>query len=317
MLKQLIALFVMLTCVVSPAFAAKEEVSATSAAAAEPALAPIQNASTESKIPDTSKILFMQNLRKIGASIYYLGQAMGLNSWFVIKDKQVQVFYTTPDSRALLVGVLLSSEGANLSQQQVMLLSNSHPEVAVVLRSGNETTVNVAPLEKPEPDLNANAVKDAKIPPSEKLYAELEKAPSVSFGPANAAQLLMVMDVRSDFCLSTWKKLQPLVDSGKLRVTLIPVEAKGVASETQAAILLAKKDPYEAWKQHVAGDDKILKEGKPDRNVETGIFNTTQLVRNWSLGEVPYLLYRGKNGKIRLVQGEPKDVQNIMNDIAN
>ncbi|NDE89703.1 MAG: hypothetical protein EB059_00970 [Alphaproteobacteria bacterium] len=287
-------------------------------------LAPAPLASGVS-VPDTSNILFLQNMRKIGATIYYLGESLGLHGWFLVKDGQVQILYTTPDQKAIMIGALLSAEGANVSQQQVMVLANNNPEIANILKNSAAVT-GQPPVKVPEakaPEIKAPVAQAApqpspqasqQIPPSEKFFDALLKSASVTFGKDSAPQLLMIMDVNCSHCHKAWKEMQPLVDAGKLRVTMIPIGAIGPQSETEGASWLLHKDPYDAWKKHVAGDASIFKTGATSEK-EAAVRANTDLIRKWGVDQTPYILYHGKNGKVRLIVGEPKSVDDIIKDI--
>jgi protein-disulfide isomerase len=256
------------------------------------------------KIPDTSNIMFMENLRKAGATIHYLGDALGLHGWFAMKDGQVQIFYTTPDQRALLVGALLSAEGANISQQQIGLLANDKPEVMEALNKAD-----AAPKAAPQ------AKEEVKPPSAEEFFAALEKADQVSFGKAEAPELVMIMDVNCEYCHRTWAKLEKPVNEGKLRVVMVPIAAMGAHSAQQGAVWLGSANPQDIWKKHVAGDKKVL-EGTPVAGKQEAIVRNTQMVTRWKVDHTPYLLYRGGQGKIRLIVGEPKDANVILSDIG-
>jgi hypothetical protein len=259
------------------------------------------------KIPDTSKMLFVQNIRKAGATIYYLGQALGMDGWFAVKDNQVQLFYTSLDQKAIVVGALLSAEGANISQQQILLLAQSKPEIKSMMEAQTPPQPSAATAPSAAPaDPNAS--------PSEQLMAEVKGGATVSFGKAEAPELIMIMDVMCPHCHDTWKKLSPLVDQGKLRVIMFPIIALGPESKDKAAMWLAMKDPQDAWKKHVAGDDKILA-GTPAPEKSLAVIANMQIAQKWKVSQTPYILYKGKNGKVRLVVGEPKDVNAIISDI--
>lgn len=260
------------------------------------------------KVPDISNVLFLQNLRRIGSTIYYLGESMGLNGWLVVKDTQVQILYTTPDQRAVLVGALLSAEGANISQQQIMLLANAKPEIAKLLGAGKTADVHVDTNEHFSGDANS------ATPKSEQLMAEVAKTAGVTFGKADAPHVYMIMDVNCPHCHAAWKKLEKDVDDGRLRLTLVPINALGPQSEVDGANLLNAKDPLDTWKKHVAGDKTILKIGTPDPDKEGAIFYNTQFAKKWNLDVTPYFVYRGKNGKVRLIMGEPDDAAAMVAD---
>lgn len=308
----------------TPVSAAKEPVVPLVTQAAPAPSAALETA--QEKIPDTTNIMFIQNLRKIGATIYYLGQDMGLNGWFVVKDGQVQIIYTTPDQKAVLIGALLSAEGANISQQQVMLLANSNPDIQKIIKNSAAVTglasrptqsatspMQVAPVQATQPA--ASPTSDNAVPPSQKFFEALQKSANITFGKETAPQLIMIMDVNCRHCHKTWLAMQTLVDAGKLRVTMVPIGALGPVSELQAANWISGKDPYDSWKKHVAGDEAIFKNETPSAEKVSSIHDNTVLVQKWGVDQTPYILYHGNNGKVRLIIGEPKSIDDIMSDI--
>lgn len=289
------------------AFAAALAFSCPPALAQDKAASPPPAATPDANAPDTSKIMFIENLRRIGATIYYMGEALGLNSWLAVKDKQLQILYTTPDQRAVLMGALLSAEGANISQQQMMALAARHPQVAAVLREGQGATVQIAD------DKEVPLAPDA--PPSEQLYADLARATHVTFGKPEAPLVYMVMDVHCRHCVEAWKAFEPHIDAGRVRLAMIPVNALGAQSEVDAANWLNTKDPRDAWKKHVAGDKNVLKIGDADPDKENKVYANTLLIARWKIDKTPYFFYRGANGKVRLVAGKPQDVAALLDDL--
>lgn len=292
----------------------------------QPVPQPVPPAPPAVNIPDTKNIMFMENLRKIGANIYYLGEVLGLHGWFVVKDNQVQILYTTQDQKAILVGALLTAEGANLSQQQVLKLSSENPDVAKALKNSSTSNgqqqpkvVQDIPPQQPQAQANTPDAPTTVLgaSPSEKFFDALQKTASLTFGKEGAPQLIMIMDVNCPHCHNTWKMLEPFVDGGKIRVTMVPIGALGPQSEAQGANWLSSPEPYAAWKKHVAGDDAIFEGAKPDPAKLMAVRDNTNLIRKWGVDQTPYILYHGKNGKVRLVIGEPKGTQEIMNDIGN
>ncbi len=279
------------------------------AAAPEPLPVETEKPPAATGVPDTSSILFMQNLRRAGTTIYYLGPALGLDGWFAVKDGQVQIFYTTPGQKALIVGALLSPEGANISQQQILALANGRPEIQAILKGESMPAAASVPRQ-PVPQASAPSGG------AEKFYAELLAGRTVTLGPPKAPRLVMIMDVNCHHCHNAWKKLAPLVDQGKLRVTLFPIAAMGAKSQMEGAAWLGLKDPVSAWKKYMAGDTEIFKDKMPAPEHMTALAGNTTLIQKWKVDHTPYLLYRGRSGKIRLVVGEPKSADVIMNDIG-
>lgn len=294
----------------SPLLAAEEKTAKVDAAPATAA------APTAPKEPDISSVLFMQNLKNIGAKIFYLGEQLGLHGWFVVKDKQVQILYTTPDNKALLVGALLSAEGANISQQQVLTLASGNPEVQALLRDSS------AKAKENEPSSEVSKLAQTKdsaavASPSEQFYLELLKAAGHTFGKAEAPLLIMIMDVNCPFCHQTWKQLEPLVESEKIRVRMVPINALGGESLEKAAAWLSSKDPLGDWKKYISGASDVFIPSTDHSEKQTAVFDTTDLAKKWGVDQTPYLLYRGRGGKMRLIVGKPHNIDAVLGDIEN
>jgi protein-disulfide isomerase len=313
MSKSLLSLFIaaLLMLSVTPLLAEGEEGSAALLAAT-----PEKEAVREViAAPDTSNILFLQNLRRIGSTIYFLGESMGLNGWLVVKDKQVQIVYTTPDQRAVVVGALLSAEGANISQQQILLLAQKKPEIATLLKLGDASAIHVSDEKARKRVLEE--VRDVKgLSRAEQFFAELKKTTMLTFGKSDAPHLYMIMDVHCHFCHATWKLLEPHVDDGSLRLSMIPIGAMGMQSETDATNWINSKDPLDTWRKHVAGDKTILKIGDMDPSKSDAVNANTKFVYKWKVDQTPYLVYRGQNGKVRMVMGMPQELDALLKDLT-
>ncbi|MGE3623386.1 MAG: hypothetical protein AB7H77_05900, partial [Bdellovibrionales bacterium] len=74
-------------------------------------------------------------------------------------------------------------------------------------------------------------------------------------------------------------------------------------------------NPLDAWDKYIAGDREQLA-GTPDDAAQTAVFDNNNLINAWHIEVTPYMAYRAKDGTIKIVQGEPKDVGAIVGDIA-
>jgi protein-disulfide isomerase len=294
--KTLLSLFLILAAL--PAFAEDAKPAAPAPAPA----AEVAPVSPSAKIPDLSNMLFVQNLRKAGATLYYLGEALGMNGWFAMKDREIQIFYTSVDNKAIMVGALLSADGANISQQQLALFAKDHPDIMEAMKGG--------PMAQPAPDMNQAPASNA-----EQMFADFAAAPHITAGKPGAPLILMLMDINCPHCHKTWKALEKAVDSGKLSVNLIPIPAMGGQSAKEEAVWLASKDPVEVFKKKIAGDEKILS-GTPGQDKLADVAKNMELVQKWKIQQTPTILYRGKNGKVRLITGEPESADVIISDIG-
>lgn len=103
--------------------------------------------------------------------------------------------------------------------------------------------------------------------------------------------------------------------TGKLRVRMIPVGELGTPHETQGALLLQSSDPFSVWDRHVAGDKAALA-GTPDQAHLNQIMANNDLIIRWNIATTPYLVYRDRDGKIKIIQGEPSDPAGLVAAIA-
>ncbi len=143
---------------------------------------------------------------------------------------------------------------------------------------------------------------------------DLQNAAGVTIGSSTAPLLMMVMDPNCPHCHATWKVLRDSVFKNTLQVRLIPIGAVSADSERAAAQLLHIADPLNGYDKYVAGDKTQLA-GAPDPALTTAIRSNGTLIDSWHIQMTPYLLYRSKDGKVKIVQGEPEQVSAILNDI--
>jgi len=98
-----------------------------------------------------------------------------------------------------------------------------------------------------------------------------------------------------------------------VQVRLIPV---GFRDETraQAAFLMATPNPQERWFKHMDGDETALP-AKSELN-QQGVQRNLSLMQSWKLNVTPMLVYRGKDGSVKIVRGKPQDPAGVIADIG-
>ena len=83
---------------------------------------------------------------KNGVKVYYMGNQLGYNGWFLAKDNQVQIAYTSLDNKNTIIGVLFDSQGANVSAQQIKALYDNNEEVNAFLTNLNGGDTGIPPM---------------------------------------------------------------------------------------------------------------------------------------------------------------------------
>jgi len=283
--------------------------------AAEPVIDP---AATTVRDPLTTPGLAA--ILKFGAKAYYLGHRAGMDGWLILKDHQMQIGYTLGDTRALLLGALFSDEGDNITLIQVQSFLANNKDVAASIAGLGDSNTNAPSGATPTTGAPAaapyNTIASAvKLSPGEKLLQSFEGAHGVILGSnAAAPELYMVMDPNCPHCQATWRALRDSVFSMKLRLHFIPIGETDSDNERAAAVLLSSPDPLNAWDRYVAGDKTSLM-GTPAQALVTGVRANRALVDAWGIHITPYLAYRGKDGKVKVLQGEPDKISAVLSDL--
>lgn len=263
--------------------------------------------------PDPSSNPVLARILESGAKLYYMGNLQGLDGWFILKDGQVQIIYTTPDNVGGVIGAMFGPDGANISAAQVQNVVIKNPELEKALGMSaqeqqafaNAGVVAQAPM-TPLPSISMS--------PGERLVQSFAEAKGVIIGDIGAPEIYMVMSPDCPHCQATWRALRDEVFKKTLRVHFIPIGTPDTDEERAAAILLHVKDPLNAWDKYVEGDLKQLA-GTPDATAIAETRSNHVLIDTWSIHATPYLAYRGRDGKIKVLQGEPEKISSVLDDL--
>lgn len=279
--------------------------------------------------PDPTGNKALAALVKSGAKFFYLGRNANLDGWVAIKDGQIQVIYKPANNTYVLVGYLFGPNGENLTAEQVKTLAAKNKEFATLANpqtpaASPAAQTNVEPAASAPPSAAPNAAAsldetpdDLHLPPGERLMKLLTRAPGVTLGTKAEAPILDVLILPSaPACLAFWKNIRDDVQSGVLRVRLFPAGLSKSDDERLAARLLSAQDPLSAWDKFAQGDKAALA-GQPDQASLDKARINTGIIEKWRLPAAPYLLYRGKTGTVKVVQGPPNDVKLLAADMGS
>ena len=106
--------------------------------------------------------------------------------------------------------------------------------------------------------------------------------------------------------------LRPYIEKSKVQVRLIPV---GLSPQTksQASFLLAAPDPAETWWRHL---DEVQELPAKQEISTQGVERNLLVMTTWKLSSTPLVIYRGKDQKVKIIQGNPKDVETLIADLG-
>ena len=284
--------------------------------------------STKNPAPDTTTIPALNNLVKSGAKLHYMGERSGLHGWLIEKEGQIQMIYLAPDRQTVIIGGMFSSQGENVTSPQLQALMGSNPDVKAIFDSsahqqreimqaggeqGGATSVpgNMAASKSPPASMPAAV----SLSPGERLIQDMKAAAGVVLGDNSMTEILMFVAPSCPNCKSTWKELRESVFAKKIQIRLIPVyNSMGPTERNMAAQLLRAQAPLDAWDRFVGGDVSVLS-GTPDDVSLRAIESNLMLISKWNIQGYPYLVYRSKDGRVKIVQGKPERMAAVLADL--
>ena len=249
----------------------------------------------------------LQNEVDNGAQIRFMGRDKGFDSWIMFKNGQEQYFYVKPDGSAFVMGVLFDDKGEMITVDQVQRLQKTGDELLDTLAGETLVTDGNSKVE-------AEKAFEFKSP-SERLYYDIENSNWVPIGGKTGAPVLYsFIDPQCPHCHSFINDIRKdYIEKGRVQLRMIPV---GFREETrsQAAFLMATPDPQARWFKHMDGDEKALP-AKSEIN-QQGVQRNLSVMQSWKLNVTPMIVYRGKDGNVKIVRGKPKDPEGLIADIG-
>jgi protein-disulfide isomerase len=263
-----------------------------------------------------------------GADINYLGRKFGLDGWLVSKGNNIQVVYTTLDGQGTLVGLLYGPNGDVVTGEQ-LIQAKAHglnlPNTTLDFNNMQNATniagaVAGASADSNSPVSNPFAPAGSTAPagesPSERIWKEMPSSTYLTFGSAKAPVVYVFMDPHCHYCHDYFLSLQSnFLPQNNIQLRVVPVGILGPDSEKDAEKILNAKDPASAWQKSENGDTSAFaQEGSPEAAAK--LQQNLKLMGEWNIKGTPGTIYRGKDGKLKLVYGLPENIQQIVSDLA-
>lgn len=246
-------------------------------------------------------------LQEQGAQVRYLGQHNGMDGWITIKGGQEQYFYATPDGKSLLMGLLFDTDGKLVTIRQVKELQDKGGGVLDAL-------AQPVPGDAAATETRFKPLQNAPFKtPAEQLFADVSASNWIVLGNKDAPVVYSFMDPQCPHCHDFMEDLKKnYIDRGVIQVRMIPV---GLREETkaQSAFLLASPDPEARWYKHLAGDSSALPIARGVN--QQGVERNMAVMQSWKLDATPITVYRGRDGKVKIVQGRPSKIADLIADL--
>ncbi|MBI1301411.1 MAG: thioredoxin fold domain-containing protein, partial [Alphaproteobacteria bacterium] len=206
-----------------------------------------------------------------------------------------------------VTGILFNKDGKTVTIDQVSRL-RGQSEGAFL----DQLTADAPPSSVTE-TAQQQAEKYEFKTPSEQLYFDIENSNWVPIGQAGTPIVYSFIDPQCPHCHEMMRDLRNDIQAGRLQVRLIPVGFKE-ESKAQAAYLLATPGPEEVWWRHLDGDKEVLP-AKRQIN-EQGVQRNLSVMQSWKLSVTPLMVYRAKDGSVKIIRGKPKDVPSFIGDLG-
>lgn len=265
----------------------------------------ISFAQQQEVVPDLPDSL--KTLASSGAQMRYLGKELGLDGWVAIKNGQEQYFYVLPDQQGFLSGVLFDKEGKIVTVDQVARLRKQGTDTEVLDTLAADNAIDRAEAEN-------KAKKYEFMTPSEQLFFDVENSNWLPLGQAGTPVFYALIDPQCPYCHEMMVALKSKIDDGKVQVRMIPV-GRTEQTKVQAAFLMAAPDPAGTWWRHMNGDADALpaKQGINTQGVERNML----LMQSWKFQGTPTIIYRAKDGTVKIITSKPKDLDALITDLGS
>ncbi|HEY8963634.1 MAG TPA: hypothetical protein VIN59_04135 [Alphaproteobacteria bacterium] len=285
----------------------------------------------------------LQTQRAAGAQIYYLGKYDTLDGWVMIRAGKPEFYYATPNSGAIVLGILFDKDGKMLTPNQMIALQQGRkddilnmvtpampaPDASVIAPTPETpATPTLTPEQQPQtpaPVAQAPAAQTSAqaatsttttpsaTSPSERLLASMQVAPALVWGDASKPTFYAFLDPSCKHCQQFLREVEPFVLAGRVAVRMVMVGYNEVSMQ-QAAFLLAASDGADRMVRHAKGDPTAIEASGAD---VSAVAKNVELMSAWNLMGTPIILYRGASDRqVRMVRGRPYDVPAAVTDLA-
>lgn len=252
--------------------------------------------------------LSVARLREVaGAGVTEFGDRHGLRGFLVRSGDAFQVFYATPNGERVIPGVMWDATGKNLTREQVSSIEGAIPTVTIGDVSSTATQAATATPRPAAPP----AARVAITVPSRGALAIAERTAAGSVGNPSAPHVWMFADPQCGYSVQAMQRLQPLVASGRVRVSVVPVaildhqNAGRSTADSLAMLSRPAEQMVQAWSR---GDLRDL----PTPEAAARLRGNMEAAQSIGLRGTPTLVWRRADGSEGRQDGMPSDLDALV-----
>ncbi|MDT8351005.1 hypothetical protein [Roseomonas mucosa] len=257
--------------------------------------------------------LSVARLREVaGAGMTDIGDRHGLRGFLVRSGDAFQVFYATPNGERLIPGVMWDATGKNLTREQVSSIEGAIPTVTIGDVPGTATPAGSATPRPAAPQpAAARTARVGAAAPSRGALAVAERAAAGTVGNASAPHVWMFADPQCGYSVQAMQRLQPLVASGRVRVSVVPVaildhqNAGRSTADSLAMLSRPAEQMVQAWSRGDLRDP-------PAPEAAARLRGNMEAAQSIGLRGTPTLVWRRADGSEGRQDGMPADLDALV-----
>jgi hypothetical protein len=246
--------------------------------------------------PDAIPVLQKIKGDKKDLTYDYIGSRYGFDAWLLSGPNVMQIVYTSKNKEgAMLGGALVGPDGKETSSELTKNFMKQYPERAQEILA---TVRKQLPVNKDDKKAGS---------PSEILWQKLQQGGQITFGPGkDVPEIFAILDPVAPATKEIWQHLSPLAKDNKITLHILPLGMTTADSIMEIAQTLGDKDPKAAWENLMNGKSNV-KQDTPESAGILGMKANVDLAQGMNLRTLPFIAYHDGSGKIRIIQGVPKN----------
>jgi thiol:disulfide interchange protein DsbG len=249
----------------------------------------------------TDEIAAVPALKRIssaGATLLDLGTVHGMRTIFAKKGNAFQVFYLVPDGSAAIGGIMWDARGHDVTRDQVAPIPGVIPTVKI-----------------------GTGVRQLKATPAADQgdgdpFTLVRETTYGTVGSPTAPQLWMFVDPFCAYSIRAMQKLEPYVQAGKVRLSVIPLSVLDYEDQgrsTLAAKIMVSEPKDEMVADWVGGSLT----GTPPPGAAAMLERNVVVAEALHLRGTPTLIWKTADGSPGRSDGNPPDLDAVVASIGH
>lgn len=218
-----------------------------------------------------------------------LSAVAGIRGMFLKNGQKFQVVYATPDGQAAIAGVMWDAAGKDVTRRQIAKIPGAVPTIQVDAQQGGPA-----------------------------LKASLAGLHGGDIGNPNAPEAVMFIDPQCMYSIRAIQNLMPSVTAGRVRLKIVPLslldyEDRGASTTNARAMLsLPENKRAQTW---IDGHLDRVSVGNT-ATADQQLAQNMAFARSVQLKGTPTFLWSRHDGSVGRYEGNPRDIEGLLGQVA-